>query len=207
WLVDPNDGTSAYLRGFRGSAVSVAAVRDGVPVLGVVFSFASPDDRGDLFAWAEGCGPLSRNGRPLTAERSAARLEQAAAGAGARDADRDAEGNSGCVSPARFVALPSVAYRLALVAAGEAVAGVSLSGPGDWDYAAGDALLRSVGGVVLDQGGREVTYGAEMRRTRHGFGGAPQAVRELVGRPWGLVGGRHRGVLAELRPGEAVADA
>src|SRR5206468_494355 len=36
WLVDPNDGTSAYLKGYRGSAVSIALLRDGVPVLGVV---------------------------------------------------------------------------------------------------------------------------------------------------------------------------
>ncbi len=28
WLVDPNDGTSAYLKGYRGSAVSIALVRD-----------------------------------------------------------------------------------------------------------------------------------------------------------------------------------
>ena len=27
WLVDPNDGTSAYLKGWRGSAVSIALLR------------------------------------------------------------------------------------------------------------------------------------------------------------------------------------
>src|SRR5207244_9711478 len=64
WLVDPNDGTASFLRGMRGSAVSIAALRDGVPVLGVVCAFAYPDDRGDLIAWAEGC-PLSRNDRPV----------------------------------------------------------------------------------------------------------------------------------------------
>ncbi|MCY2991196.1 MAG: hypothetical protein NTY19_25460 [Planctomycetota bacterium] len=37
WLVDPNDGTSAYLKGWRGSAVSLALVRQGVLVLGVVY--------------------------------------------------------------------------------------------------------------------------------------------------------------------------
>ncbi len=33
WLVDPNDGTSAYLEGYRGSAVSIGLLRDGKPVL------------------------------------------------------------------------------------------------------------------------------------------------------------------------------
>src|SRR5262249_13114053 len=65
WLVDPNDGTSAYLKGWRGSAVSIAALRDGVPILGVVYAFAYPDDEGDLITWAEGC-PLTRNGQALT---------------------------------------------------------------------------------------------------------------------------------------------
>ena len=36
WLVDPNDGTRSYLKGYRGSAVSIALLRDGIPVLGVV---------------------------------------------------------------------------------------------------------------------------------------------------------------------------
>src|SRR5436190_10809078 len=65
WLVDPNDGTRDYLVGRRGSAVSIGLVRDGRPVLGVVFAFAYPDDAGDMFAWAEGTGPLRRNGRPV----------------------------------------------------------------------------------------------------------------------------------------------
>lgn len=39
WLVDSNDGASAYLRGWRGSAVSIGLLRDGVPVFGVVYAF------------------------------------------------------------------------------------------------------------------------------------------------------------------------
>src|SRR4051812_21940405 len=53
WLVDPNDGTAAYLKGWRGSAVSIGLVRqrDGMPVLGVVYSPLAPDDAGDLVTW------------------------------------------------------------------------------------------------------------------------------------------------------------
>src|SRR5947209_12256802 len=65
WLVDPNDGTASYLQGYRGSAVSIGLLRDGVPVLGVVYAFAAPDNDGDLFAWAERCGPLKRNEIPV----------------------------------------------------------------------------------------------------------------------------------------------
>src|SRR5689334_3178719 len=40
WLIDPNDGTRDYLKGYRGSAVSIALLRDGAPVAGVVYRFA-----------------------------------------------------------------------------------------------------------------------------------------------------------------------
>ena len=61
WLVDPNDGTSAFEQGFRGASVSIALLKDGRPVLGVVYAYCSPDDDGDWFTWAEGTGPIKRN--------------------------------------------------------------------------------------------------------------------------------------------------
>ncbi len=43
WLVDPNDGTSAYLKGWRGSAVSIALVRQGTLVLGLDYALTYPN--------------------------------------------------------------------------------------------------------------------------------------------------------------------
>lgn len=34
WVVDPNDGTSDFLKGLEGSAVSVGLLHDNLPVLG-----------------------------------------------------------------------------------------------------------------------------------------------------------------------------
>lgn len=64
WVVDPQDGTTDFLAGRRGSAISVALLRVGRPVLGIVFAPLAPDDRGDLIAWAEGAA-LTRNGRAV----------------------------------------------------------------------------------------------------------------------------------------------
>ena len=101
WLVDPNDGTRDYLLGRRGSAVSIALLADGALRLGVVFAFAYPDDAGDLFAWAEGCGPVRRNGlpvesRPLHELASTDVVLVSSAG------DSDPTGNLACVAPARY---------------------------------------------------------------------------------------------------------
>src|SRR5580765_2045702 len=65
WFVDPNDGTTTMQRGYRGHAISIGLVRAGVPVLGVVCAVDAPDDNGDLICWAEGCGPIRRNGIDL----------------------------------------------------------------------------------------------------------------------------------------------
>jgi ADP-ribosyl-[dinitrogen reductase] hydrolase len=69
WLVDPHDGTSDFLLGRRGSSVSIALLRDGVPVLGVVHAPLAPDLGRDTIAWAEGA-PLTRNGRPIEVDLS-----------------------------------------------------------------------------------------------------------------------------------------
>jgi len=187
WLVDPNDGTAAYLKGWRGSAVSIAALRDDVPVLGVVFAFSYPDDNGDLIAWAEGCGPITRNGQPVKNDFSSASLDAKSIVVVSQDADRRAEANQRAVHPARYIAMPSIAYRLALAAAGDGIAGVSLSGPGAWDYAAGHAMLRAVGGTLLDEHGHEVTYASGRSSTQFCFGGAREACTTLCRRDWTTV--------------------
>jgi ADP-ribosylglycohydrolase/fructose-1,6-bisphosphatase/inositol monophosphatase family enzyme len=215
WLVDPNDGTSAYLKGWRGSSVSIAALRAGVPVLGVVYTYAYPDGEGDLIAWAEGQS-LTRNGQALTVHLADGTLEGKAGRPAvvflSQDADDSPAANTACVSPARYIRLPSVAYRLARVAAGDGVAAVSLSAPRSWDYAAGHALLRGAGGVLVDERGQEVTYSpAGESKARWSFGGSPAAVRKLCGRDWGTVHTREPAsepprTLVSPRPGRVITD-
>ena len=211
WLVDPNDGTRDYLAGRRGSAVSIGLLAGGIPRLGVVFAFAHPDDAGDLFAWAEGCGPLRRNDRAVET-----RLRE---GLGPLDvvlvsstAEGDPGGTLACVAPARYRTVPSIAHRLALLAAGEGTGVVSLNWPRAWDLAGGHALLRGAGGVLRDESGREIAYAAMGdSECVCAFGGVPEVTAVLAARPWQVVSvaeaeaGEDAPVC--LRAGEAVADA
>lgn len=179
WLVDPNDGTSGYTRGHRGSAVSIALIDEGLPVLGVVFAFAAPDGVGDLFAWAEG-GRFTRNG--LVVERPA--LPASLTGNGVvllnHEHEQHPVGSLAYVAPARYRSVPSVAYRLALVAAGDADATVSTGGPTDWDVAGGHALLRAVGGELVDRDGRPVRYRHQF--SSNVYGGSIEVARTLASR-------------------------
>ena len=188
WLVDPDDGTSAFLEGHRGSAVSIALLRDGVPVLGVVHAPCSPDRGPDTIAWAEGLGHLLRNGAPVASDLRRRDLASGAIVFVSQGAAQRPFGNAALVRPGRFLALASIAYRLARVAAGDGVAAVSLNAPCGWDYAAGHALLRGAGGELLDETGAAVAYTPDGRSaTRRCFGGAPAAARALAARNWGQV--------------------
>jgi len=208
WLVDPNDGTRDYLVGRRGSAVSIGLAHEGRPRLGVVYAFAHPDDRGELFAWAEGCGSLRHDEVAVEVALPAALGRSDVALVSSR-ADRDPEASLLAVEPARYRTTPSIAYRLAATAAGQAAAATSLYAPGAWDYAAGHALLRAVGGALVDERGREVGYDDQGgSSTRRAFGGSPLVVADLAARRWegaqesdGSSAWRVR-----LRPGEAVSD-
>ena len=181
WLVDPQDGTSEFLSGRRGSAISVALLRGGDPVLGVVHAPLSPDRGRDTIAWAEGASAMLRNGEPIKPSLAARSL---AAGefvlATASSAQRP-QTWSAAVAPARFVALPSIAYRMARVAAGDAVATVSTHAVSEYDVAAGIALIRAAGGITLDASGRGVVLaGKADNRVSGVFAGAPEAAARLA---------------------------
>jgi ADP-ribosylglycohydrolase/fructose-1,6-bisphosphatase/inositol monophosphatase family enzyme len=188
WLVDPHDGTRSYLAGEPGSAVSIALLRDGVPVLGVVHAPLSPDRGADTIAWAEGLDRLLRNGVPVASVPGDRDLSAGDIVLLSQAAAEWAVGNARAVAPARFVALPSIAYRLARAAAGDGVAAVSLNGPCGWDYAAGHALIRGAGGVLLNEAGTEVAYTVDGASTTQAcFGGAPRVARTLAARDWSKV--------------------
>ncbi|MCC6626200.1 MAG: ADP-ribosylglycohydrolase family protein [Chloroflexi bacterium] len=191
WSVDPNDGTRSYLRGERGSAVSIALLRDGLPVLGVVYAFAAPDNAGDLLAWAEGCGPLRRNGRPVERPSWATTLDDATIVIISQAADIAPAANLATVAPGRYRPEPSIAYRLALVAAGEAEVAVTVNVPVGWDVAGGHALLRAVGGTLVEADGTPTRHTADGDRPGgYCFGGAPALVAEVARRYRGGVPAR-----------------
>ncbi|HEX2675541.1 MAG TPA: inositol monophosphatase family protein, partial [Polyangiales bacterium] len=184
WIVDPQDGTFDFISGKRGSAISVALLREREPVLAVIHSPLSPDRGRDTVAWREG-EPLRRNGRCIENDLSAKRLtERQIVFATASSALRPAT-FARAVAPARFVAMPSIAYRLARVAAGDGVATLSIHGVNEYDIAAGLALVRAAGGTMLDAEGRPVTLsGLCDTRITGCFAGAPEAARALCEFDW-----------------------
>jgi fructose-1,6-bisphosphatase/inositol monophosphatase family enzyme len=108
-------------------------------------------------------------------------------------ASQQPEASAALVAPAHFIPMTSIAYRLARVAAGDAMATLTLHGAKSWDIAAGHALLLGAGGELYDESGQPVRYDANgAGQVRACFGGAPAAALELVSRKsaWTAAGGR-----------------
>ncbi|MGL4316117.1 MAG: inositol monophosphatase family protein [Pseudomonas sp.] len=188
WVVDPNDGTKDFLLGQKGSAISVGLLRNAVPVLGVVYAPVTPDRGPDCISWAKGSGSVIRNGQVVCSRLDHASLEQGSKVLVSTAAASKPALNAELCAPADFLPMPSIAYRLARVAAGDAVAGASLVPVSAHDVVGGHALLIGARGVLLDQDGLPISYESEARMSRASlrcFGGAPEACRELARRDWG----------------------
>ena len=135
FVVDPIDGTRAFLRGEDYWTVSLAVVENGVPVAGVVYAPA----RDELYEASKG-GGARLNGKPLTRTRRAGAPPLIPA-PGAVHQELQAAG----LDYARGPAYPSLAYRLVQVATGRLDAAVARRGSQDWDIAGAAVILRECG--------------------------------------------------------------
>jgi myo-inositol-1(or 4)-monophosphatase len=145
FVVDPIDGTAAFIRGRPWWSVSVAVVEDGRALAGVVYAAGLEE----TYEAARGSG-ARLNGAPIRA--SACGELEACAMLGPSGGFVAGEG----VEPwpdMRVENRNSVALRMALVAAGTFDAAVALTPKQDWDIAAGMVIAEEAGAVVTDHTG------------------------------------------------------
>jgi myo-inositol-1(or 4)-monophosphatase len=158
WIVDPIDGTRAYIAGLPDWAVSAALVENGRPVAGCLYAPVS-----DEFFFAVVGQGATRNGAAIAASPGAA-LDQARIAAPRKLLDR-----LQAIAPP-FAVMPrthSLALRLARVAEGTFDAGIAGGSSHDWDLAAADLLVHEGGGALTSFAGDTVTYNRPV--PRHGM--------------------------------------
>jgi len=190
WVVDPNDGTADFLRGLKGSAISVGLLKNSVPVLGVVYAPVTDEAGPDLFAWSTGMPCILRNGRAISSTLHLKDLTCGEKVMVSAAAISNPVVNAELCFPAEFIAMPSIAYRLARAAAGDGVAGVSAVPVSAHDVVAGHALLIGAGGTLLDQYGNAVQYQTDPSMTtvsQRCFGGSLAACKKLALKDWSQV--------------------
>lgn len=155
-VVDPIDGTYAFLRGDSRWAVSTALVEEGRPIAGVIHAPAL----GLTFVGAAGRGAFL-NG---VAIKVSAREELA----GARIVAPRGLAPYFAQSHYNFELqprTPSLALRLADIASGRHDLAIAAANSQDWDIAAADAILTEAGGILSELDGRPLSYNRpELRR-------------------------------------------
>jgi myo-inositol-1(or 4)-monophosphatase len=135
FVVDPIDGTRAFLRGEDYWTVSLAVVENGVAVAGVVYAPA----RDEFYEAFQG-GGARYNGQPLERHRRAGAAPLIPA-PGAVHQEMQAAG----LHYERGPAFPSLAYRMVQVATGRLDAAVARRGAQDWDIAGAAVILSECG--------------------------------------------------------------
>ncbi|HXY89219.1 MAG TPA: 3'(2'),5'-bisphosphate nucleotidase CysQ [Xanthobacteraceae bacterium] len=155
WVVDPIDGTRAYLAGDPDWSVSVALVEDGRPLAAALYAPASEE----LFI-AAAAGGATRNGKPLRANARGALAHARVTGNKARVERMIRAGIALDAAPKIY----SLALRLARVATGELDAAFASAASYDWDLAAADLLVHEAGAVLTTVDGDRLVYNrAEIR--------------------------------------------
>ena len=156
FVVDPIDGTRGFLQGLDTWCVSVAVVEGGKPLAGVLECPA----RKETYTALPGKGAFL-NGRRVQVGSPRPRME--IAGPKAMIDRLPADWQAQLI---RAPHIPSLAYRLAMVASGALDATFVKPNAHDWDIAAADLIVREAGGELITRDGLAPTYGGAV--IRHG---------------------------------------
>lgn len=156
FILDPIDGTTNFVRGFRHSAISLAVFSHGEAVFAAILN---PYQK-ELFTATRG-GGARLNGMPIRME--AKDLAHALVAYGTSPYRKDLAEKTFHTAKAFFLAtgdvrrLGSAALDLAYLAAGrcDIFFEYQLS---PWDIAAGYLLVKEAGGIITDMDGNEIDF-------------------------------------------------
>jgi len=158
WVVDPIDGTRAFLKGKPHFTICVALVYQGKPICAAVFNPATNE-----FFEAIIDGGARLNGQAIAPSktRRIPGCRMAAFGPMFK--------HKAWPDPwpeMEIVDRNSVAYRIVLVANGFVDACLALNSKNDWDLAAADLIVREAGGHMTTHDGRRFVYNKSFTKHR-----------------------------------------
>lgn len=148
FVVDPIDGTKAFIEGRDIWCVSIAVVENGGTLAGVLDCPA----RTEVFESAKGCGSFLNERRLAMAAlktplRVAGPKQFVTPFSGSINRQVEMVGH-----------VPSLAYRIAAIASDQFDATFIKPNAHDWDLAAADLILAEAGGTLVDATGKRPAY-------------------------------------------------
>lgn len=143
WIVDPIDGTRAFINNKPEFTICVALAVDTLPVIGAVYNPAT----NELYEAVKSQG-AKLNGKPISVS-SCTNLNSANL-----LASRNIIKSLYSDTLKQFKFINSIAYRMVLVASGKYDATVTLSKKSDWDIAAANLIIQEAGGISTYKDGK-----------------------------------------------------
>ncbi len=177
FLIDPIDGTSAFIAGDTSFSHSLAIARNGIVTAAVVYLPA----KDQLYA-AHQDGPATCNGIPI---RCSTRAGVQGATVLTPKANMSPDHWHGPVPAVTRHFRASVAYRLCLVADGSFDGMLSMRQAWEWDIAAGALIVERAGGAITNRQGAPLHFNAQVPRSNGVLAAAP---------------GLHSALLTQLKP-------
>ena len=179
WIVDPIDGSRAFLRGDREFAICVCLVEDGAPILAAIHvpamseSYFASREQG---AWCNGArlpvrAPMPSAGLSDCSLLTTGRVRRI-------DFWRELLGLEGDTQEPRLPG--SIAYRLMLVARGDFDATLSMTQKWEWDLAAAHLIATESGVKVTAREGSTLCYNESVDSSCDGVLAAPVGLHERL---------------------------
>jgi len=151
WIVDPLDGTKEFIEGIPHFAVSIGFVYKGEPVVGVIYNPATDE----MFSSQKGKG-VYLNGNKVTASQKNHLIDSSITVSRSEFKRNEWEPFSNDFKSIKPIG--SVAYKLALVSAGEYEIFATIAPKNEWDICAGDCLISEAGGVFKTINDKKIIY-------------------------------------------------
>lgn len=162
FVIDPMDGTRAFIKRRPHFTVSIAVVEAGRPVAGAIFNPLTDE----MFDASLGEG-ATLNGAAISVSEKTS-LD------GARLLGDPHLFRALAADGATLESRNSIAYRIALVACGQFDGAVSPRPKSDWDLAAADIIVHEAGGVLTDRNGGYYRYNDDTIRCAPPLAAGPQ---------------------------------
>jgi myo-inositol-1(or 4)-monophosphatase len=150
FIIDPIDGTRAFIAGQAGFAHSLA-VAEGDQIIAAVVHLPAMD----LTFTAHADGPALLNGQPIRPSGAGIGGARVLTYKSATDPEH---WKGGRVPPFRREFRPSLAWRLCLVAEGRFDAALSVRHVWEWDIAAGSLIAERAGAIATDRHGQPMRF-------------------------------------------------
>lgn len=171
WIVDPIDGTKSFVKRTDEFAISIALAHKGEIVVGVVCNPV----KYEVFGAYKGSG-LKLNGEVIERPK-AAKFEDALVLVSHREEEEGLLEE--LQKELKTQKISSIAYKMALVAAGKADAMITFHPKSEWDTAAGHLLCSEAGVRVMDFGGEEPSYNKKEPRINRGLVAPKELFKKL----------------------------